>query len=190
MANYQSIYTGEQIDEGIGKANKALVIPDTVPDSPRIVSIATDGTQQDLTLGNGLSVADGVISASGGGGGSVSSLVKGFVRINYYLGSTYKGCKYVPIGSSDYLDQILERAGALYQATTYAVWQYHVFHFGAKYYYYKIEGVSHTGAMTASYEEIHSIQVNDADYQSHSFTDGEVIKIVLTAPSSGGGGSN
>lgn len=43
-----------------------LTLPDTTPDSPRIVSIAVDGTQQDLTLGDGLTVENGVISASGG----------------------------------------------------------------------------------------------------------------------------
>lgn len=70
MATYKSQYTGAQIDEAVGKASKALTAPDTTPDSPRIVSIATDGTQQNLTLGDGITVENGVISASGGGGGS------------------------------------------------------------------------------------------------------------------------
>lgn len=48
--------------------SKYLTIPDTTPDSPRIVSIATDGTQQNLALGDGITVENGVISASGGGG--------------------------------------------------------------------------------------------------------------------------
>lgn len=141
------------------------------------------GAQIDEAVGKALAGA----GSGSNSGGSISSLVSGFVRIDYYQGDTYQGCKYVPIGSSDFLDDILERAGAFYSASTYSVCQYFAFHFGSKYYYYKIEGLSNTGAITASYEEIHSIQVNDAAYQAHYFTDGEVIKIVLTAPASSSG---
>lgn len=69
MANYQSPYTGEQIDEAVGKASKALVTPDTAPSSVVIPAIGTDNTQTNLTLGDGLNVAGGVISAAGSGGG-------------------------------------------------------------------------------------------------------------------------
>lgn len=74
--SYQSKYTGAQIDAGIDKANKALVTPEATLDAPRIVAINTDGTQQNLALGDGITIADGVISASGGGGGAVE--YKGF----------------------------------------------------------------------------------------------------------------
>lgn len=64
--SYKSQYTGSQIDEGIEKANKALTTPDTAPESISLVAVDTNNAQSMLTLGDGLSVADGVISASGG----------------------------------------------------------------------------------------------------------------------------
>lgn len=63
--SYKSQYTGEQIDEGIEKASKALTTPDTAPESISLVAVDTNNAQSMLTLGDGLSVADGVISASG-----------------------------------------------------------------------------------------------------------------------------
>lgn len=54
------------------KLAKAVVLPGSPIDATRIVSIAADGTQQNLALGDGITVENGVISASGGGGGSVS----------------------------------------------------------------------------------------------------------------------
>lgn len=88
MANYQSQYTGEQIDEAVGKVGKALVTPDTSPSSVVIPAIGTDNAQTNLTLGDGLTVADGVISASGGGSGGVK-LYKHIIR--FYDGSSIKG---------------------------------------------------------------------------------------------------
>ena len=37
MANYQSTHTGAQIDEGVDKANKALVKPDSAPSATSLL---------------------------------------------------------------------------------------------------------------------------------------------------------
>lgn len=69
MANYQSTHTGAQIDAGIDKANKALVKPDSAPSSPSLVLIDNSNAQTMLTIGDGLSVENGALKTTGGGGG-------------------------------------------------------------------------------------------------------------------------
>ena len=54
--------------EIIAKLSRALVIPMSAPESVALVGVDTSNAQTMLTLGSGLSVSDGVISASGGGG--------------------------------------------------------------------------------------------------------------------------
>lgn len=94
MAEYQFKYTGAEIDAGIDKANKALVVPDTAPDAPRIVAINSDGSQQNLTLGTGISIKNGIISASGGGGGG--SVGGGYtLTINNEYQGSYDGNIYI-----------------------------------------------------------------------------------------------
>lgn len=61
---YPSTYEWEEITAGsgtVGDTSKLLKIPEELPATQQIVSINTDGTQQNLTLGNGLTIADGVI---------------------------------------------------------------------------------------------------------------------------------
>lgn len=56
--------------EIVEKLQRTLLTPMTTPASTQLVAVNTAGAQEMLTLGNGLSVSDGVISASGGGGGT------------------------------------------------------------------------------------------------------------------------
>ena len=70
MANYQSTHTGAQIDEGVDKANKALVKPDSAPSATSLVAIDNTNAQTTLTIGDGLSVENGALKATGGGGGT------------------------------------------------------------------------------------------------------------------------
>lgn len=78
MANYQSTHTGAQIDEGVDKANKALVKPDSAPSATSLVAIDNTNAQTTLTIGDGLSVENGALKATGGGGGSGVSIGAGF----------------------------------------------------------------------------------------------------------------
>lgn len=66
MANYQSTHTGAQIDAGVDKANKALVKPDSAPQSTSLVAVDTTNTQTMLAIGDGLSVENGALKAAGG----------------------------------------------------------------------------------------------------------------------------
>lgn len=50
-------------------AQKALVLPDNAPASEEIVTIGTNGEQSSLSVGDGLSIENGALKASGGGGG-------------------------------------------------------------------------------------------------------------------------
>lgn len=79
--SYKSQYTGEQIDEGIEKASKALTTPDTAPESISLVAVDTNNAQTNLTLGDGLSVEGGVLKASGGGGSGGSDLYRHLIVI-------------------------------------------------------------------------------------------------------------
>lgn len=54
------------------KLGRVLVTPMSAPASVSLVAVDTSNAQTMLTLGDGLSVSDGVLSASGGGGGGVS----------------------------------------------------------------------------------------------------------------------
>ena len=72
MANYQSTHTGAQIDEGVDKANKALVKPDSAPSATSLVAIDNTNAQTALTIGDGLSIENGALKATGGGGGGNS----------------------------------------------------------------------------------------------------------------------
>ena len=63
MANYQSTHTGAQIDEGINKANKALVKPDSAPSATSLVAIGNSNAQAMLTVGDGLSIENGALKA-------------------------------------------------------------------------------------------------------------------------------
>lgn len=69
MANYQSTHTGAEIDAGVDKANKALVKPDSAPAATSLVAINNSNTQAMLTVGDGLSVENGALKATGGSGG-------------------------------------------------------------------------------------------------------------------------
>ena len=71
MANYQSTHTGAQIDEGIDKANKALVKPDSAPSSASLVAVDNSNAQTMLAVGDGLSVENGTLKATSGGGTSI-----------------------------------------------------------------------------------------------------------------------
>lgn len=70
MANYQSTHTGAQIDAGVDKANKALVKPDSAPSSTSLIAVDNSNTQTMLTIGDGLSIENGALKATGGGGGA------------------------------------------------------------------------------------------------------------------------
>lgn len=54
----------------LAKLNRTLVTPMSAPASISLVAVNTANAQEMLTLGNGLSVSGGVLSASGGGGGT------------------------------------------------------------------------------------------------------------------------
>ena len=54
----------------LAKLNRTLVTPMSAPASISLVAVNTANAQELLTLGEGLSVSDGVLSASGGGGAS------------------------------------------------------------------------------------------------------------------------
>lgn len=66
MANYKSRYTGQQIDEGVGRGINALQKPTTAPTNEEIVGIGTDGEQTRIAIGNGLTLDNGILSANGG----------------------------------------------------------------------------------------------------------------------------
>lgn len=70
----------------VAKLNRVLVTPMTAPQSISLVAVDTANAQTMLTLGSGLSVENGVLSASGGGSAS-SNFYAHFVKIdNTYLG--------------------------------------------------------------------------------------------------------
>ena len=69
MANYQSTHTGAQIDAGVDKANKALVKPDSAPSATSLVGVDNTNAQTMLNIGDGLSVENGTLKATGGSGG-------------------------------------------------------------------------------------------------------------------------
>ena len=79
MANYQSTHTGAEIDAGIDKANKALVKSDSAPASTSLVAVDNSNAQKMLTIGDGLSVENGTLKATGGSGGA--SIGGGFTLI-------------------------------------------------------------------------------------------------------------
>ena len=61
-----------------GGSSDGLAFPTTPPSSQVIPSITTSNTQQNLTVGDGLTIENGVLKATGGGGSSGSS---GWVNI-------------------------------------------------------------------------------------------------------------
>lgn len=63
------------------KLGRVLVTPMSAPASVSLVAVDTSNAQTMLTLGDGLSVSGGVLSASGGGGGGGASLGGGFTFI-------------------------------------------------------------------------------------------------------------
>lgn len=69
------------------KLGRVLVTPMSAPASVSLVAVDTSNAQTMLTLGDGLSVSGGVLSASGGGGGGVSNFYAHFVKIDgAYIG--------------------------------------------------------------------------------------------------------
>ena len=70
------------------KLGRVLVTPMSAPASVSLVAVDTSNAQTLLTLGDGLSVIGGVLSASGGGGGGVTlkaGHVAGFFPVKIYL---------------------------------------------------------------------------------------------------------
>lgn len=62
-------YIDIHLDANImSKIERALLLPVTAPASTSLVAVGANNEQSMLTIGDGLSVSDGVISASGGGG--------------------------------------------------------------------------------------------------------------------------
>lgn len=67
MANFKLRQTGEQIQKDLDKIeNDALVKPASAPSDTAIVSIDNTNTQTMLTVGDGLSVENGELKATGG----------------------------------------------------------------------------------------------------------------------------
>lgn len=68
-----AVYLGKDKIAGISTSqpaeNNNLKLPEVAPGVQQIVGINADGTQQNLILGEGLSIVDGTIKASGGSGG-------------------------------------------------------------------------------------------------------------------------
>lgn len=75
--------------EILAKINRALLLPTSAPASVSLVAVDTNNAQSMLTLGDGLSVSDGVISASGGGGTSESG-----TKLYRHRFTTARGFKY------------------------------------------------------------------------------------------------
>ena len=71
------------------KLGRVLVTPMSAPASVSLVAVDTSNAQTMLTLGDGLSVSGGVLSASGGGGGGGVKLYQHVIR--FYDGNTSKG---------------------------------------------------------------------------------------------------
>lgn len=65
----------------VTKLSRVLMTPMSAPASVSLVAVDTSNAQTLLTLGNGLSVSGGVLSASGGGGGG-TQIYKHSVRFN------------------------------------------------------------------------------------------------------------
>lgn len=62
-------------NEILNKLQKVLVLPVTTSTSSRLVGVSSSGTQEMLELGTGLSITDGILSATGGGGDGGSAEV-------------------------------------------------------------------------------------------------------------------
>lgn len=93
MANYQSTHTGAQIDAGVDKANKALIKPDSAPASTSLVAVDNSNAQTMLTIGDGLSVENGKLKATGGSGGGMAFNVTIHAEQSadvYYLDAAFK----------------------------------------------------------------------------------------------------
>ena len=63
------------------KLGRVLVTPMSAPASVSLVAVDTSNAQTMLTLGDGLSVSGGVLSASGGGGGGGASVGGGYTFV-------------------------------------------------------------------------------------------------------------
>lgn len=66
----------------VTKLSRVLVTPMSAPASVSLVAVDTSNAQALLTLGSGLSVSGGVLSASGGGGGGGTKLYKHTVEMS------------------------------------------------------------------------------------------------------------
>lgn len=69
----------------VTKLSRVLVTPMSAPASVSLVAVDTSNAQTLLTLGDGLSVSGGVLSASGGGGGASVDTSKMFILTQAHL---------------------------------------------------------------------------------------------------------
>lgn len=61
-------YTDKAVDELLKNVGGGLTLPQTTPSSQVIPSITTSNTQQNLTIGDGLAIENGVLKTTGSGG--------------------------------------------------------------------------------------------------------------------------